>query len=226
MKSIIRLKELLALTVKSKGQDHYAYFKEIAKLLMNQCVIAKGDIYYEIVEIEFYLYSPDHQDVIVYPRKLSAGQWFFHQSGVDLTFESNDKQFGGILIRGIKRLTPNPDYDNRPLLILGPQKCVNELWDNFSAFQEDPTEYPIIKKNLNIPIDKEPKEYPRWIKVSEKISKITYWSNRILEAGYIVSISNEERLDMVFNTQYRFFKEQSIDKTSEEWRKYSAKPIF
>ena len=218
MESIIRLKELLTLTLKSESKDYDAYFKEIAKLMMNQCVIAKDDIRYEIVEIEFYLYSPDHQDVITYPRKLSAGQWFFHSSGVDLTFESNDKQFGGILIRGIKRLTP------RPLLILGPQKCVDELWDNFSAFQEAPMEYPVIKEDLNIPIDTEPKEYPRRIKVSEKTSKITYWSNRILKAGYRVSIPKEEREDMVFNTQYRFLKEESIDKTSDEWRSYYAKP--
>lgn len=116
------------------SEEIHKYFSEVAKLLMNNYVISKRGINYEIIEIEFYFFSKKHQDIITYPRGLKAGEWFFHQSGVDLTFESNTEQFGGILIRGIKRMIPRDKGDSRPLLILGPQKCVDELWDAFNAF--------------------------------------------------------------------------------------------
>lgn len=69
-----------------RQEDFFAYFEEIARLLMNNFVIAKGNVKYEIVEIEFYLYTPQHPDIITYPRAISAGRWYFHPSGVDLTF--------------------------------------------------------------------------------------------------------------------------------------------
>ena len=130
------------------------WFRTIAEKLMCNYVIQKGKQQYKIVEIEFYFYSREHQDVITYPRKMEAGRWFFHSSGVDLTFKSNgiehlkdDKYkiddnayFGGILIRGLYKFDDkNSEY------IFGPQRCVNELWDNFNAFDEI-GEYPILKE--------------------------------------------------------------------------------
>lgn len=64
--------------------DIQSKFHEIAEKLMYNYIIKKGEARYAIVEIEFYYYSPYHPDIITYPRNLSAGRWFFHQSGVDL----------------------------------------------------------------------------------------------------------------------------------------------
>lgn len=122
-------------------------FVRIAEILMGKYAIKKGDKRYAIVEIEFYLYSKDHKDYITYPRTIKAGRWFFHQSGVDLTFESNEISFGGILIRGLYKLFPVDNDEER--YILGPQKCVNELWDNFSAIEPSVEEYPIIVPHEN-----------------------------------------------------------------------------
>lgn len=63
-------------------------FKNIATKLMSEYAIKKGDNLYQMVEIEFYWYSPDHPDLSVYPRKSKAGNWFLHPSGVDITLES------------------------------------------------------------------------------------------------------------------------------------------
>ena len=226
MESVLYLRQLLLKTMKSTKQSYLEYFKEIAEVLMNKCVISKGSVKYEIVEIEFYLFTPDHQDVITYPRKVSAGQWFFHQSGVDLTFESNEKQFGGILIRGIRRLTPREIGDNRPLLVLGPQKCIDELWDRFNAFDVETSEYPIIKEDLSICYDNCIREFYRWINIPEekKVTKILDWSHRLIKGGIKLSSTKNESYDWVFKTKYRFFKWQSIDKTSVAWRNYTAKP--
>lgn len=42
-----------------------------------------------MTDIEFYLYTSSHKDIITYPRNSEAGQCFFHSSGVDISFESN-----------------------------------------------------------------------------------------------------------------------------------------
>lgn len=141
-------------------------FQEIAETLMGNYIIKKREKSYAIVEIEFYLYTPHHQDFITYPRNLKAGRWFFHQSGVDLTFstigkpeEKNNSKgkkyldyskcvFGGILIRGLYRFpyTGNEKKNFDAEYIYRPQKVVNELWDDFNAFDNDANEYPILKQ--------------------------------------------------------------------------------
>lgn len=202
------------------------YFDDIAKLLMNNCVIKKCNynknckyetVEYEIVEVEFYLFTPEHQDVITYPRKLPAGQWFFHPSGVDLTFESNDKHFGGILIRGIRNIETG-------ILTLGPQKCVDLLWDKSDAFKIQENEYPIIditdqKLNENISF------FPRWIPVKDedKAKKLNYWAKRIHDNGYEVCAATD-KTNIVFERYYRFIKSDLINNTTDEWKDYSAKP--
>lgn len=134
------------------------YFADIAQILMGKYVIKKGKDIYRIVEIEFYAFSNDHKDFITYPRTTNAGQWFFHQSGVDLTFKSQDidikhkngniyinlgqkPQFGGILIRGLYKMNPQKEEKT---YIFGPQKCVNVLWDKFNALLSSANEYPTI----------------------------------------------------------------------------------
>ena len=110
-------------------------FDEIANKLFRNYHIVKGDDTYEFLEIEFYFYSPNHRDLITYPRNgRKPGMWFFHMSGVDITFGSNDKEgdnplmYGGILIRSIFKTSGDKKY------ICGPMKCVDELFDYIYAF--------------------------------------------------------------------------------------------
>ena len=76
-------------------------FKSIAKNLLNNFAIRKGDKLYRMVEIEFY-YNLTDTAHITYERMTEAGEWFNHDFGVDLTFKSNEKSYGGILIRSIE----------------------------------------------------------------------------------------------------------------------------
>ncbi len=118
-------------------------FKELAKTLINDFQIKKGDNeFYRINTVEFYLFSYGHPDVTTYPRNCASGCWFFHPSGVDLSFESridennpNDSFFGGILIRGIEPVKA----ESKP--IYGPWKVCDELFDCFDAFDE-PKNFP------------------------------------------------------------------------------------
>lgn len=220
MESISKLQVLLTLTKKSETQSYSEYFNEIAELLMNKCVIAKGNVKYEIVEIEFYLYTPDHQDVIAYPRELSAGQWFFHPSGVDLTFESSSDKFGGILIRGIRNVLNENDY------VLGPLKCVERLWDTFNAFDnQSHIDYPLITDAGELRSYKI-SNYPRWIRVPKgktELDKINEWKKRLPGNTTSSYVSDEDLTKLIFQSKYRFIKLDSIDQSLDCWKKYSAK---
>lgn len=86
-------------------------FKGIAKNLLNNYVIRKGKKLYHMVEIEFY-YNLTDSAHITYKRMTEAGEWFNHDYGVDLAFKSNEKSYGGILIRSIEC---NGKFCNGPL---------------------------------------------------------------------------------------------------------------
>ena len=124
-------------------------FDEIAKILLTKTKIVKGIREYYITDIEFYLYCDGHEDIITYPRSCEAGDWFFHDSGVDISFGSNssfedgkailknNSFFGGILLRGIS-LIENKDSSNKGVngtdLKDRPSNVFYELFRNFSAF--------------------------------------------------------------------------------------------
>lgn len=197
-------------------------FRKIAENLMCNHVIRKGDKCYAIVEIEFYLYSENHKDYITYPRNVVEGTWFFHQSGVDLAFKSENVEirqegtktiitlndnpiFGGILIRGI--------YDTKEgKYIFGPQKCVDELWDNFDAFNHSENHYPIIEASKN----RRPnnlKQCKRHINIQgmeKQTASIKNWLKRLglTENEKTVEQYREDLFDKPEMFRYRFFNMQ------------------
>lgn len=129
-------------------------FLEIATELMAGYCIKKGGDLYEFCELEFYLYAPFHRDIITYPRNAEAGDWLFHNSGVDLCFGSvpNGSDagraeapagdcFGGILIRGVRPVGKDGGGGKEPP-VFGPLKCCDMLFDRFSAIVPDPERYP------------------------------------------------------------------------------------
>lgn len=134
------------------GADLESKFEELADILLNEVIIEKGEYQYWITDIEFYLYSSTHKDIITYPRNCKAGQWFFHPSGVDISFESNvgtevkektrkrmphltnDSAFGGILIKAIAPAWVEDSEDGAVRDLNGPQKACYELFDMFDAF--------------------------------------------------------------------------------------------
>lgn len=135
----------------AKG-DYAAKFREIAEILLKKVAIRKGDKTYYIRDIEFYLYADNHRDIITYPRVCKAGQWFFHSSGVDISFEScvktiddeyglfrpvldKDAFFGGVLFRQLYPAGKAPE-DAKKCRLDGPHKVEWELFDQFDAFND------------------------------------------------------------------------------------------
>lgn len=138
-----------------KGRNNGGYqkvFDDIAKILLNKVAIRKGEKIFYIKDIEFYLYENNNRDIVTYPRICKAGQWFFHSSGIDISFESSvevnsndyelfqpilreDAFFGGVLIRAIYPADKAPS-DACKYNLDGPHKVEWALFDSFDAFNE------------------------------------------------------------------------------------------
>lgn len=118
------LKELLNIDSLLKEPNIDDALQALAEVIMNDYCIDNGKYSYRPIEIEFYIYDKlNHPDRHVYPRdNKSAGDLFFHYSGIDICFESSLEKgrFGGILIRALER-----DYDNQSFG--GPLVCLNEV---------------------------------------------------------------------------------------------------
>lgn len=202
--------------------DIQSKFRDIAEKLMYNYIIKKGKSRYAIVEIEFYYYSPYHPDIITYPRNLRRGRWFFHQSGVDLTFDSEstklDKNgfvtnsgeaiFGGILIRGLYDIDRPAD---RPAYTFGPLKCVNILWQDLGAFSELDG-YPIIERVPEGIILRHIQEYKRCINIKpdKEIAKVKEWAKRIgKKVDEMLDTDLKNEFDKIINAKYRFFNLQN-----------------
>lgn len=199
--SLQQLKDKLDLNGISQDGQYGVFFQSIANDLLNHVLIAKGENLYEIIEIEFYLFSPKHPDVITYPRHIDGGQWFFHQSGVDLSFKSDDTIFGGILIRGIR------EHKDGTVPVIGPLKCVDLLWDRFDAFEPSPESYPRIVKS-DKPLGRQIINQIRWIPLSKGQThekKIDEWIKRLPESIDRKELPSKEKLiNNVFYDMIRF----------------------
>jgi hypothetical protein len=146
------LQELLTCLDANSKEIINETFEKIADELINNYHIQKGKEEYYFMHIEFYFCNKNHLDIITYPRKLDAGKWFFHQSGVDLTLKSSyegqekaintssDFFFGGILIRDIVKRS------NLEKKFGGPYKCEWELFDFLDAFSPT-SQVPYLDKN-------------------------------------------------------------------------------
>lgn len=192
--------------------------KDLAEALMSQFWIAKGSRHYWITDLEFYLYTDRHKDIITYPRKCKAGKWFFHASGVDITFESTvdlatnpknkkwmpvltkDAVFGGILIRGIEPVERLDVPEDAILMFDGPWKACDELFDGFDAFGQA-EDFPQIEACA-----------PRHIKLSAPIQR----------KG--LSIDSEKKVHTILTGNYAAYDERCEKEMVAEYAKYRVKP--
>jgi len=118
------LKELLRIDPMASKEAIAERFEELAKMLFNEYEIIKRGIHYEFLEIEFYFFNSNHKDDMTYERTIKEGRWFFHPSGVDISFDSDVSKgyYGGILVRSIKK--------EDGTIINGPLKVVYEIFDH------------------------------------------------------------------------------------------------
>lgn len=224
---------LKCLNAKSTQKEIENVFRVIANKLFSNYHIVKGENTYDFLEIEFYFYSPNHRDLITYPRVSNKpGMWFFHMSGVDITFGSDDKidnrplMYGGILIRSIVKT--HGDSSTLPKYICGPMKCVDELFDYINAFDGDISrdDIPYIaekKDNKEISIGSCCRYIPllfgndRDIKIKSKFEEL---KKRRIEKDGESNEYDKDAFEQFLERPYRFYRNDF-----DEWMKgYNAKP--
>ena len=123
-------------------------FQKIADKLFNEFVIKSQESKYQLLELEFYWHSENHQDKSTYNRnhvQPERGDWFFHYSGVDIALKDENGGYGGILIRKIKQLESNKIYS-------GPMVCAMRIFSEISAFNESSMPRLIAHKHLRTEI--------------------------------------------------------------------------
>ena len=148
--TIINAKEDLIKALELNGAESLEeieeQFESIAIAMFQNFLIQKGDNIYETVEIEFYYNKTDEPGTnITIPRTTRLGEWFMHESGVDLSFKSDNNNYGGILIRTIK--------NNNGQFICGPRQVMWELFADFNAFESMATHPLIIPRKETVEID-------------------------------------------------------------------------
>lgn len=112
--------------IKNKNQRTIQeYLDDLAKYIFGNVQIVAGDDFYTFVEVEFYYHDDKDFDGYLYnctyPRTRKTGRFFWHNSGVDICFDSNENEgyFGGMLIRTLLK--------NGNEIVAGPMRCANEL---------------------------------------------------------------------------------------------------
>lgn len=99
-------------------------FDRIAIELLTKKALFVNDVEFQFTEIEFYYFHENyHPDSYTHDHERNEGEWRFHNQGLDITFQANEKQVGGILIRGVK---VNKEYVN------GPRKIIQKIFENFN----------------------------------------------------------------------------------------------
>lgn len=110
-------------------------FTQIANELMNNMLLNINGHKYQIIELEFYVYSSNHRDVFTHcdENQKSTLKWYFHRSsdknkyafkngtykGLDIAI-GNDDIYGGILLRSLQK------HENSEI-INGSCKVVDEI---------------------------------------------------------------------------------------------------
>lgn len=123
---------LIDLKLVCLSEDIEKSFDTIAYSLTNFLVLRVNDKLYRITEIEIYYFNnKSHPDPYVHKddRQTTQAKWYFHSSGVDITFGEWDEEkrkriYAGILIRGVKDIEESRYID-------GPLNVVSEIFDQF-----------------------------------------------------------------------------------------------
>jgi len=112
------------------NKDIEGSFNRIASGLMNEYVLKVENTQYRITEIEFYYRNNSHNDNYIHehPFQKTKGKWYFHGSGIDITFGS-EEAFGGILLRAVYNL-------NSGKYIYGPINIISEIFSNIESVFE------------------------------------------------------------------------------------------
>lgn len=110
-------------------------FDRIAEKISKDINLKINGAFYRLVDFEFYTFSEALPDPHTYKSDLQLlnGKIYLHSSGVDITF-GDDKNFGGILLRGVVKLYDGSSQESGFMKqqFDGPQNVATELFSNLN----------------------------------------------------------------------------------------------
>lgn len=114
---------------------------DIAQELFRNFKLQVNESFYRLIDIEFYYYAEGlHEDIYAHQHQaqLESAKWYFHGSGIDITF-GNGKHFGGMLIRAIAKVSPEGEKSRYFIEkeIHGPLNVKTEVCRNLNGVFED-----------------------------------------------------------------------------------------
>jgi len=119
-------------------------FERIARSLLSEYCLVANDKTYILIDIEFYYFNEKvHSDPYVHKHELqrtTSNSWYFHGSGVDITF-GIDNNYGGILVRGVAEISDGKIKD----AINGPLRIVTEIFSIKGSVFSDANNFPYFK---------------------------------------------------------------------------------
>jgi len=199
------LKKILA---QKKITDYDQWFTTIAEELLLRTHLKINGISYEIIEIEFYLNSSDHPDIYSHSTEdqKQNGVFCFHKhgpsykegsyTGLDIAI-GNEKRYGGILIRGLRKITSKKIID-------GPSNVVSEI---LQAFSENKVRDLVKKIDLQVDgIDLQ------LIEVGGKTIRLL----RSPRVGLTLKRAAPEKINFLLK-EYRFIKFPELTKKGRHW---------
>lgn len=114
---------------------------DIADKLFKNFKLQVNESFYRLIDLEFYYYAEGlHEDVYAHQHQaqLESAKWYFHGSGIDITF-GNGNHFGGILVRAIAKISPEAEKSRYFIEkeIHGPLNVKTEICRNLKGVFED-----------------------------------------------------------------------------------------
>jgi 3-methyladenine DNA glycosylase Mpg len=129
-------------TIDTSTRDSIQFsFQKAAEDLFNHRVLVVGDQYFRFLEIEFYYRNESSGHVDNYSHQhdeqLKTGTWYFHGSGLDITFGSEDPVIhAGVLIRSIQHVNPRAGSESNKANVFGPLKVITTIFSHFPAVRD------------------------------------------------------------------------------------------
>lgn len=115
-------------------------FNDIAEKIGKEIQLQINDVYYRLVDFEFYAFGEKFPDPHTYGHKLQLEfcKFYLHASGVDVTL-GDGKNYCGLLIRSIVKLYGDTGREQGFMSeqISGPQKCATEIFSNLHSFESN-----------------------------------------------------------------------------------------
>jgi len=178
-------------------QKHEGLFYEFMYEFMNQWCLKVENAMYEIVEAEIYycdasdkfakdldLKANKHLDPYVHLNDKQKECGFYeHGSGMDITF-GNERFYGGILIRGVKRKVTQEVTE----YIMGPttvyEKCLRSKEKSVIRLEPETNEIIIIARAPRVGLNIHPYDYTQDLKYLKARYRFIKYATEISDKNY------------------------------------------